>query len=99
MYTIVTDSQITRNRSVHHVISPDDLVVFTSPKIAKCIEYLGERGVKEFYMDYGEYRTRLHLSQFPHGHEITLMGWLNRTEEAKAKGGASPQAASHIASL
>lgn len=99
MHTIVTDNQITRNRKVHHVISPEDMVVFTSPLLRDCIEWLNENTVTEFYMEYGEYRVRLHLTEFSHGCEITLMGWLHTSPETKAAVSGDAQAASHIAVL
>lgn len=99
MYTIVTDNQITRNRKVHHVVSPEDMVVFTSSLLRDCIEWLGENKVTEFYMEYGEYRARLHVTEFSHGREVTLMGWLHTSPETKAALGADAQAATHIATL
>lgn len=99
MHTIVTDNQITRNRRVHHVISPEDMVVFTSPLLKDCIEYLSENNVQEFYIDYGEYRAKMHLREFSHGHEVTLMGWLHRTPDEEAVVSGNAQAATHIATL
>lgn len=99
MHTIVTDNQITRNRKVHHVISPEDMVVFTSPLLDDCIEWLGENNVQEFYIDYGRYRARMHLAQHSQGREVTSMGWLHHSPETKAAVSADAQAASHIAVL
>lgn len=99
MHTIVTDNQITRNRRVHHVVSPDDLVVFTSPKLAECVEWLRENNVRHFYIDFGEYRAMLYLTDERREHHGPITGWLHRTPEWEAAHGASPQAASHIATL
>lgn len=93
MYTIVTDNQVTRNRKVHYVFDGLDTLVFSAPTLKDCLEYLAENSIPEFYIDYGEYRARLHLAQKSHGVDVTLMGWLHRTPEAKSEDGASPQAA------
>jgi len=99
MHTIVTDNQITRNRKVHHVVSPEDMVVFSSPLLADCIEWLRENDIRDFYIDFGDFRLGVRLPTCPWEGDAIPLGWLHRPKEAEPEDGADAQAATHIATL
>lgn len=78
MFTITTDNRVTRNRRVHHVFDTELLLKFSSPELKDCIEWLRENGTHHFYIDFGEYRAMLYLTDKSGEHHGPITGWLHK---------------------
>ena len=48
MFTLIADHQLTRRKRTHHVLDEKDVLIFTSPDLRECLEFILEEGQHKF---------------------------------------------------